>query len=92
MLIVTLVLGVLQALFGIIMAVSGLKPGGGTGLYYLHYVYGGIFVASLPFVWLSFTSNEKNQRRTVLFYSLAVLVMLAVAFRAWMTGPAVFHM
>ncbi len=86
MLIVVLVLGLLQGLFGVTMVLMGLKPGGGTGLYYLHYVYGGIVALGIPFVWLSFTSDEKNQRRVVLFYSIATLIMVAAAVRALMTG------
>ena len=81
-------LGVLQGIFGLIMVFLGLKPGTGTGLYYLHYVYGGIVVGAIPLVWMSFTTNGKNQRRDMLFYSIAALVIVAAGVRAWMTGPA----
>ena len=89
MLIITLVLGLLQAAFGLTMVAMGEKPGGGTGLYYLHYVYGGIVALAIPLVWLSFTTNgEDKQRKDMLFYSIATLIMVAAAARAWMTGPA----
>jgi heme A synthase len=88
MLIITLVLGLLQAAFGLIMVAMGQKPGGGTGLYYLHYVYGAIVALGIPLVWLSFATNGQDKRKDMLFYSIAMLVMVAAAVRAWMTGPA----
>jgi len=88
MLIITLILGLLQAAFGLTMVAMGQKPGGGTGLYYLHYVYGGIVALGIPLVWLSFTTNGQDKRKDMLFYSIATLVMVAAAVRAWMTGPA----
>ncbi len=91
MLIVTLVLGLLQAAFGLTMVAMGEKPGGGTGVYYLHYVYGGIVALSIPLVWLSFATNGEDKRKDMLFYSIATLVIVAAAIRAWMTGPVVFH-
>lgn len=87
MLIITLALGLLQGLFGLIMVFSGLKPGGGKDLYYLHYVYGGIVALGIPLTWLSFTTSGKNQRKDLLIYSIAALVLVAAAIRAWMTGP-----
>ena len=91
MLIITLVLGLLQAAFGLTMVAMGQKPAGGTGLYYLHYVYGGIVALSIPLVWLSFATNGEDKRKDMLFYSIATLVIVAAAVRAWMTGPVVFH-
>ena len=88
MLIITLVLGLLQAAFGLTMVALGLKPGGGVGDYYLHYVYGGIVALGIPLVWLSFTTNGQDKRKDMLFYSIATLIMVAAAVRAWMTGPA----
>jgi len=87
MLIVTLALGVLQGIFGLTMVLLGLRPGGGSGPYYLHYVYGGLVIIAIPLTWLSFTTNGKNVRRDILYYSLAALVILLAAVRAWMTGP-----
>ena len=86
-LIITVALGVLQGLFGLIMVLSGKTPGGGKNLYYLHYVYGGIVALGIPLTWLSFTTNGKNQRKDLLIYSIAALVLAAAAVRAWMTGP-----
>ena len=91
MLIVTLVLGLLQAAFGLTMVALGAKPGGGQDLYYLHYVYGAIVALGIPMVWLSFTTNGKDTRKDMLFYSIAMLVMAAAAVRAWMTGDVTFH-
>lgn len=85
-LIVTAALGGLQALLGIILVASGLKPGTGTGLYYLHYVYGAIVALGLP-VALTYTTSGKNLRRDLLIYSIAALVLLAAGIRAFMTGP-----
>jgi len=86
MLIATLADGLLQGLIGVTMVLMNLKPGGGVGNYYLHYVYGGIVALGIPIVWVSFTANEKNQRRAVLFYSIATIFMAAAAVRAYMTG------
>ena len=88
MLIITLVLGLLQAVFGLTMVALGLKPGGGVCDYYLHYGYGGIVALGIPLVWLSFTTNGQDKRKDMLFYSIATLIMVAAAVRAWMTGPA----
>ena len=88
MLIITVALGILQGLFGLIMVFEGWKPGGGKNLYYLHYVYGGIVALGLPLTWLSFTTNGKDRRKDLLIYSIAALVLVAAAIRAWMTGPA----
>ncbi|TMC21185.1 MAG: hypothetical protein E6J34_10420 [Chloroflexi bacterium] len=89
MLIVVGLLGVLQALFGIIMALSGLKPGGGhdPDHYYLHYVYGGIVALGLP-VAMTYATSGKQPRRDVLIYSIALLIMAAAAVRAFMTGAS----
>lgn len=87
-LLTTLGLSLLQGLFGVTMIAIGLKPGGGTGLYYLHYVYGGIVALGIPLTWLSFTTNGQDKRKDMLFYSIATLIMVAAAIRAWITGPA----
>jgi heme A synthase len=91
MLIITLVLGLLQAAFGLTMVALGTRPAGGEGPYYLHYVYGAIVALGIPLVWLSFATNGKNKRKDMLFYSITMLIMAAAAVRAWMTGPVSFH-
>lgn len=85
---ITAGLGLLQGLFGIILVVMGLKPGTGVGIYYLHYVYGGIAALAIPIA-LTYTTSGKNPRRDLLVYSLAAIIIVAVAIRAWMTGPQV---
>jgi heme A synthase len=85
--IVTLAIGCLQGLLGVVQVLLGLKPGGGTGLYYLHYVYGAIVVLALP-VALTYTTSGKNARRDLLIFSLGALILAAAAVRAWVTGPA----
>jgi Na+/H+ antiporter NhaC len=84
---VTAALAALQGLFGVIMLLLGLKPGGGTGLYYLHYVYGAIVALALP-VAVTYATGGKDWRRDVLIYSIAALILAAAGVRAWMTGPA----
>jgi heme A synthase len=83
-LIVTAVVGLLQALFGIILVVLGQKPPGGN-LYYLHYVYGGIVALALP-VAVTYATDGKNPRRDMLIYSLAALILVAAGARALMTA------
>ena len=86
LLIITAADGLLQGLFGVTLLLLNQRPGGGTGLYYLHYVYGGIVALAIP-VALTYATGGKKPRRDVLIYSLAALVLFAAAFRAWMTGP-----
>ena len=91
-LIITVVLSLLQGLFGVIMLIMGKKPGPpGDSLYYLHFVYGGIVALVIP-VATTYATGGKNPRRDLLVYSLAALILTAAAVRAWMTGPAVFSL
>ena len=83
----TAILGAIQGLLGLTLVAMGQKPGTGTGLYYLHYVYGGIVALAIP-VALTYTTNGKNLRRDLLVFSIAALVLAAAGVRAWMTGPA----
>jgi heme A synthase len=85
----TAILGALQGVLGLTMVVMGQKPGTGTGLYYLHYVYGGIVALVIPIVAMTYTTGGKNLRRDLLILSIAALVLAAAGVRAWMTGPAV---
>ena len=84
----TAILGAIQGLLGLTLIAMGQKPGTGTGLYYLHYVYGGIVALAIPIA-LTYTTNGKNLRRDLLVFSIAALVLAAAGVRAWMTGPAV---
>jgi heme A synthase len=86
LLIFTAIVALLQGVFGIILVLLGLRPGSGTDLYYLHYVYGGIVALAIP-VALTYATSGKNVRRDVLIFSIAALVLFAAGFRAWMTGP-----
>ena len=83
---ITAILALLQGLFGVTLVLFGQKPGTGTGLYYLHYVYGGIVALAIP-VALTYATSGKKPRRDVLIFSIAALVLFAAGFRAWMTGP-----
>jgi len=85
-LIVAAVIAGLQALLGIILVLLGQKPGTGTGLFYLHYIYGAIVVLAIPIA-ITYATGGKNQRRDVLIFSIAALVLVAAAIRALMTGP-----
>lgn len=84
--VITAILALLQGIFGVTLVLLGQKPGTGTGLYYLHYVYGGIVALAIP-VALTYATSGKNPRRDVLIFSIAALVLFAAGFRAWMTGP-----
>ena len=83
---ITAILALLQGLLGVTLVLLGQKPGTGTGLYYLHYVYGGIVALAIP-VALTYATSGKKPRRDVLIFSIAALVLFAAGFRAWMTGP-----
>ena len=83
---ITAVVAALQAVLGITLVVLGQKPGTGTGLYYLHYVYGAIVVLAIPIA-ITYATGGKNQRRDLLIFSIAALILVAAAIRALMTGP-----
>jgi len=84
-LIITAVVAALQALLGIVLVLLGQRPGTGTGLYYLHYVYGAIVVLAIP-VAVTYATGSKNQRRDILIFSIASLILVAAALRALTTG------
>jgi heme A synthase len=87
---VTIVLALIQGVFGVTMVLLGLRPGRpDDSLYYLHFVYGGIVALVIP-VATTYATGGKNRRRDILIYSIAALILTAAAVRAWMTGPAVF--
>jgi heme A synthase len=84
-LIFTAIVGALQALLGISLVLLNQKPGSGTGLYYLHYVYGGIVALAIP-VAVTYATGGKHPRRDLLIFSLVSLVLVAAALRALTTG------
>lgn len=83
---ITAIIAALQAVLGISLVLLGQKPGTGTGLYYLHYVYGAIVALAIPIA-ITYATGGKNQRRDLLIFSIAALVLVAAAIRALMTGP-----
>ncbi len=85
-LIFTGIVGFLQALFGIILLLLGQHPGTGTGLYYLHFVYGAIVALAIP-VAVTYATGGKKPRRDILLFSIIALVLVAAALRAFVTGP-----
>ena len=85
-LIITAADGLLQGIFGVTLLLLGQRPGTGTDLYYLHYVYGGIVALVIP-VALTYATGGKKPRRDILIFSIATLILFAAGFRAWMTGP-----
>jgi len=78
--------GLLQGSLGVTLLLLGQRPGTGTDLYYLHYVYGGIVALVIP-VALTYATGGKKPRRDILVFSIAALILFAAGFRAWMTGP-----
>jgi heme A synthase len=85
-LIFTAIVGFLQAIFGVILLLMGQHPGSGTGLYYLHFVYGGIVALAIP-VAVTYATGGKKPRRDMLIFSIIALVLVAAALRALVTGP-----
>ena len=85
-LIITAADGLLQGILGVTLLLLGQRPGTGTDLYYLHYVYGGIVALVIP-VALTYATGGKKPRRDILVFSIAALILFAAGFRAWMTGP-----
>lgn len=82
-LIVTAIDGLLQGLLGVILVLLGQRPGSGTGLYYLHYVYGAIVAFAIP---VAYTYLNKDVRKAILILSIAALIIAAAGARAMMTG------
>lgn len=79
---VTAGLGIIQALLGGILWLSGSRP-----VDPLHYVYGLIVLAAIP---VAFTYiNNKSARRDMIVLTIAAFVVVAAAVRAFMTGAAV---
>lgn len=74
-------LGALQALFGVLLLlVFHCQP-----REQLHYVYGLIVLLAIP---VAYAYSDKRQvRRDIMILTIAVVVILGAAFRAWSTGP-----
>ena len=62
-LIITAADGLLQGIFGVTLLLLGQRPGTGTDLYYLHYVYGGIVALVIPVALTYATGGKKPRRR-----------------------------
>lgn len=81
-LIAAAVIGLLQALLGIVLVLLGTRPPGGS-LYYLHYVYGAIVALAIP---VAYTYIGKDVRRAILVLSCAAIILALAAARGAMTG------
>lgn len=76
---ITAAIGVLQALFGGILYLGGLRPAEG-----LHYVYGLIVLGAIPIAYVY--SDQKQVRRDIIIMSIAAVAIIGAAVRAFMTG------
>jgi heme A synthase len=81
-LIVTAIVGLLQALLGGTLVLMGQRAPGGNN-YWLHYVYGAIVALAIP---VAYTYTSKRIRTTILILSLAALIIAAAGARGMMTG------
>ena len=77
-LVIGVLLGVAQALLGLTLVVTGLRPRDD-----LHYLYGLSVIVALPLVH-QYVSNRRWSR--VLAYGLASLFVMGLGIRAFMTG------
>jgi heme A synthase len=77
-LVISLVLGVVQALLGVVLLITGTRPRDD-----LHYLYGLSIIVALPLV-QQLISNRAWSRPLV--YGLASLFMVGLAIRAITTG------
>src|SRR5437764_12708633 len=75
-LIIAAVIATLQALLGVALVLLGQKPGTGTGLYYLHYVYGAIVVLAIPIA-ITHATRVKILPRNTLILSIATMILVA---------------
>ncbi len=78
-LVVTAALGVIQAVVGGILYLSGARPGD-----QLHFVYGAIVLLAIPVAWVY--SDQKRVRRDFLIMVIALVAVIGAAVRAYMTG------
>jgi hypothetical protein len=76
---VTAGMGVLQALFGLLLYIQGERPAEG-----LHFVYGLIVLGAIPVAYVY--SDQKQVRRDIVIMSIAVVAVIGAAIRALATG------
>ena len=79
LLVVTAGLGVLQAIFGLLLLTQGRRPAEG-----LHFVYGIIVLAAIPVAYVY--SDQKQVRRDILILTIAAVAVVGAAFRALATS------
>jgi len=76
---VTAGLGLLQAVFGLLLFAQGERPDEG-----LHFVYGLIVLGAIPVAYVY--SDQKDVRRDIIIMSIAVVAIIGAAVRALATG------
>ena len=74
-------IGVLQAIFGVLLLSSGKNPSEP-----LHFVYGFIVVGAIPIAYVY--SDQKDVRRDVIIMTIATFLIVGAAIRAYATGGA----
>ena len=74
-------IGVLQAIFGVLLLSSGKNPSEP-----LHFVYGFIVVCAIPIAYVY--SDQKDVRRDVIIMTIATFLIVGAAIRAYATGGA----
>lgn len=79
LLIATAGLGVVQAIIGGLIFLSGARPGEP-----LHYVYGGLVLLAIPVAYVY--SDQKRTRRDLIIMVIAAVIVIGAAVRALMTG------
>jgi heme A synthase len=84
LLIVTAALGVLQAIVGGLIFLTGSRPFDS-----LHFVYGGIVLLAIPVAYAY--SDQKRVRRDVIIMLIAAVAIIGAAVRAFMTGAPPAH-
>lgn len=72
-------LGALQALVGGVLYLSGARPPDP-----LHYVYGAIVLLAIPVAYVY--SDQKRGRRDFIIMTIALVLLIGAAVRAFMTG------
>ncbi len=76
---ITAGIGVLQAIFGVLLLTQGCRPADN-----LHFVYGIIVLAAVPVAYAY--SDQAKVRRDVIILSIAAAAIIGAALRAFATG------